>query len=236
MEGGQRAGRLPRRRRSGPTAVATTELSTTTPKERVWKSRRISSRAKKTPAIGALKVARDAAGGAAGDQQAQVSAPASRLSCPSAEPIAEPIWTIGPSRPTEPPEPMQSAEASDLTIGTAAADPALVAVDGEHHLGDAVAARLGGEAVDQRAVEQPADDRDDEDHEGPEERHVRVGEVPERAGVAVAAEELGEAEDQVAEADRAEAGADADQQRQPTSSPPSPPRLERRPPVAAPRR
>ena len=34
------------------------------------------------------------------------------------EPSAEPICTIGPSRPTEPPEPMHSAEASALTAGT----------------------------------------------------------------------------------------------------------------------
>ena len=38
---------------------------------------------------------------------------------PSVEPSAEPICTIGPSRPTEPPEPMQRAEASDLTTATA---------------------------------------------------------------------------------------------------------------------
>ena len=34
------------------------------------------------------------------------------------DPSADPIWTIGPSRPTEPPEPMHSAEASDLTTAT----------------------------------------------------------------------------------------------------------------------
>ena len=34
------------------------------------------------------------------------------------EPNAAPIWTIGPSRPTEPPVPMQIAEASDLTAAT----------------------------------------------------------------------------------------------------------------------
>ena len=61
-----------------------------------------------------------------------------------------------------------------------AADPALVAVDGEHHLGDAVTAGLRREAVDQRPVEEAADDRHDEDDEGAEERKVRVGEVTER--------------------------------------------------------
>ncbi len=65
---------------------------------------------------------------------------------------------------------MQIAEASDLTIATCGADPALVLVDREHHLGHPVAAGLAGEAVDQRAVEQPADDRHDEDDEGAERR------------------------------------------------------------------
>lgn len=37
---------------------------------------------------------------------------------PRVEPSAEPICTIGPSRPTEPPEPMVSAEASVFTTAT----------------------------------------------------------------------------------------------------------------------
>ena len=41
-----------------------------------------------------------------------------RIHCPRLDPIAEPIWTIGPSRPTEPPEPMVSAEAMILTTAT----------------------------------------------------------------------------------------------------------------------
>jgi hypothetical protein len=36
-------------------------------------------------------------------------------------PSAEPICTIGPSRPTEPPAPMHSAEASDLITATGGA-------------------------------------------------------------------------------------------------------------------
>ena len=35
------------------------------------------------------------------------------------EPRAEPICTIGPSRPTDPPTPMQMADARDLTTATA---------------------------------------------------------------------------------------------------------------------
>ena len=41
-----------------------------------------------------------------------------RTARPSVEPSAEPICTIGPSRPTDPPPPMHSAEASALTTAT----------------------------------------------------------------------------------------------------------------------
>ena len=53
--GSDRNGWLPNAAR--PIASAVTELSTTRPKERVSKLRRISSSAKNTPAIGALNVA-----------------------------------------------------------------------------------------------------------------------------------------------------------------------------------
>ena len=100
-----------------PIASAVTELSTTSPNDRVSKSRRISSSAKNTPAIGALNVAEmpPAAPQATSSRSWDSGR---RMSWPVIEPSAEPICTIGPSRPTEPPEPMHSAEASDLTIGT----------------------------------------------------------------------------------------------------------------------
>ena len=41
-----------------------------------------------------------------------------RIICPSVEPSAEPIWMIGPSRPTDAPLPIASAEANDLTSAT----------------------------------------------------------------------------------------------------------------------
>ena len=72
------------------------------------------SAAKIAPAIGALKVAEMPA---AAPQPTSVRTPAafSRSFCPMVEPKAEPIWTIGPSRPTEPPVPIESAEASAFT-------------------------------------------------------------------------------------------------------------------------
>ena len=113
--GSVRNGWLPNAAR--PIASAVTELSTTSPNDRVSKLRRISSSAKNTPAIGALNVAEipPAAPHATSRRSCDSD---SRSSWPVTEPRAEPIWTIGPSRPTEPPEPMQTAEASDFTIGT----------------------------------------------------------------------------------------------------------------------
>ena len=71
------------------------------------------SRAKKAPAIGALKAA---AIPPATPQPARVG---SRLggtlsNWPRTEPSEAPIWTMGPSRPTEPPEPIVRAEETDL--------------------------------------------------------------------------------------------------------------------------
>ena len=100
-----------------PIASAVTELSTTRPNDSVSKSRRITSSAKKTPAIGALNVA-EIPPAAPHATRSRSRRSGTRASCPIIEPSAEPICTIGPSRPTEPPDPMQSADASALTTGT----------------------------------------------------------------------------------------------------------------------
>ena len=99
---------------------AVTEARTTMPNDSAVKSLRISSMAKNTPARGALKVA------AMPPAAPQATRTLSRSSAtftqpPRLEPSAEPIWTIGPSRPTEPPPPMHSAEARDLTRATCGA-------------------------------------------------------------------------------------------------------------------
>ncbi len=81
------------------------------------KSIRMSSRAKKTPARGALKVA---AMPPAAPQatNTRIRASDAWMIRPTVEPSAEPICTMGPSRPTEPPPPMHRAEASALTPAT----------------------------------------------------------------------------------------------------------------------
>jgi hypothetical protein len=93
---------------------AVTEARRTTPDDSAEKSRRSSSSAKSTPAIGALKVAAPQA------TSSFRRGSATRNRCPSEDPSAEPICTIGPSRPTDPPPPMQIADASDFTPATAA--------------------------------------------------------------------------------------------------------------------
>ena len=58
-------------------------------------------------------------------------------------------------------------------------DPAAAAGDRVHHLGHAVAARLAGEEVHQRPVEQAGDDRREQRRTSdPEPGHVRVGTRP----------------------------------------------------------
>ena len=80
-------------------------------------SRKMISTPKNTPVSGALNVA------AIPPAAPQATRIRSRLSgilthWPRLEASAEPICTIGPSRPTDPPVPMHSAEASDLTAAT----------------------------------------------------------------------------------------------------------------------
>ncbi len=85
--------------------------------EPVAKSRRISSIAKNTPASGALNVAAIPPA-APQATSTRIRDSGTRTADPSVEPRAEPICTIGPSRPTEPPPPMHSAEASAFTAAT----------------------------------------------------------------------------------------------------------------------
>lgn len=100
-----------------PTTLAVTLASTTAPNDSAAKSRRISSIAKNGPANGALKVAAipPAAPHATSTRSRDSGSRAAR---PSAEPSADPICTIGPSRPTEPPEPIVNADASAFTTLT----------------------------------------------------------------------------------------------------------------------
>ena len=109
------AGWMPKKMR--PMKVAVPVASATGRKVRALNSGIISSMANMTPPIGVLKVAA---------MPAPAPAATSVMRChgamctiwPSVEPIAEPIWMIGPSRPTAAPVPIDNAEASDLITAT----------------------------------------------------------------------------------------------------------------------
>ncbi len=77
----------------------------------------ISSIANITPPMGVLKVAAMPAPAPAATSAIRCPGDM-RMSWPKVEPKAEPIWMIGPSRPTEEPVPMAMAEASDFTSAT----------------------------------------------------------------------------------------------------------------------
>ena len=77
----------------------------------------ISSVANSTPPIGVLNVAAMPAPAPAATRMMRWPIDM-RINWPKVEPSAEPIWMIGPSRPTAAPLPMASAEASDFATAT----------------------------------------------------------------------------------------------------------------------
>ena len=100
-----------------PTSVAAPVAMTTGRKVRLETSGRRISIANRTPPSGVLKVAAMPAPAPA-DRRVIFCPVESPIACENADPSAEPIWMIGPSRPTDAPEPIDSAEASDLMTAT----------------------------------------------------------------------------------------------------------------------
>ena len=110
-----KAGWMPKKIR--PMNVAVPVASATGKNVRALSSGIISSMANITPPIGVLKVAAMPAPAPAATSVMRCHG-AMRMTCPRVEPSAAPIWMIGPSRPTAPPVPIDSAEASDLITAT----------------------------------------------------------------------------------------------------------------------
>jgi len=98
------------------TADSTAEITTGAKAVRP-KSPRMTSTANSTPAIGALKIA---AIPAADPHAISVFRFASEIlkTCPIVDPSADPICTIGPSLPADPPDPSVSAEATVFATAT----------------------------------------------------------------------------------------------------------------------
>ena len=110
-----RKGRLPRN------GIATTSASIaesiTVNSESAENSRMMISTPKKTPVMGALKVA-EMPPAAPHATRIRSRFSGIRIHWPRPEARADPICTIGPSRPTDPPVPMVMAEATALTALT----------------------------------------------------------------------------------------------------------------------
>ena len=102
----QKEGRTPKNTR--PMEVAVTQESPTQSRLRGVANGNISSTAKTMPPIGVLNVAAMPPPVPAAISRARCRAGIA-TSCPSVEPKAAPTWMIGPSRPTEPPLPLNAA-------------------------------------------------------------------------------------------------------------------------------
>ena len=158
---------------------------------------------KNTPVSGALNVAGDPAGRAAGDQDPQ---PVLR----HLDPLAQAGGQRGadlhdralPADRPAGPDAQRGGERLDR--GDLRPDPAAALGDREHHLGHAVPAGLPGVPVDQRAVDQPADHRDHDEEPQPEPGKVSAADAALLAELDVAGGQPGEEVDQVPERDRAQ--------------------------------
>ena len=168
------------------------------------KSARMISSAKSAPATGALNVP---AMPAAAPQPTSVrSRRSSSFShCPMLEPKAEPIWTMGPSRPTEPPEAMLMAEANILARTTRGRmrppRKATASITSRH----AVALGLAREVIHDQRAQQAADGGDGDLPGG-----GKGTDVVERVRPVAPGETVSEL-DQASEPDRREAAAEPDQ-------------------------
>ena len=209
-----KAGWMPKKIR--PMKVAVPVASATGRKVRALTSGIISSMANITPPIGVLKVAAMPAPAPAATSVMRCHG-AMRMIWPRVEPSDEPIWMIGPSRPTAAPVPIDKRRGERFDHRDDRPDHAFLVVDRVHHLGHAVAARFRREIGDQEGDDQAADHRHQNDEGAPRaRRREHVGVVVDRE-LAEESDVVDQA-DQGAEHDGAEAGDDADdnrQQRQP---------------------
>ena len=105
-------------RKSRPIKVAAPVASATGRKVRTLTSGIMSSMVNITPPIGVLKVAAIPAPAPAATSVMRCQG-AIAMTCPAVDPKDEPIWIMGPSRPTAAPAPMDNADAKDFTAATA---------------------------------------------------------------------------------------------------------------------
>jgi hypothetical protein len=154
-----------------PTKVAVPVASATGKNVRALNSGIISSMANITPPIGVLNVAAMPAPAPAVTSVMRCHG-ATVMICPSEEPIAAPIWMIGPSRPTAAPVPIDSAEASGLDHGHYRPDYTVAIINRVHDFRHTVAPRFRREVRDRKGDDHAADDRHHNDQHAPRTRGV----------------------------------------------------------------
>ena len=177
------------------TVVEMTEAITMGANVAAAKSPRSTSRLKKTPPMGALKTAAIPPAAPHATKMRMRVAETLR-NCPTADPIAAPIWAIGASRPTEPPEPIVTAAVKGPQPHRPGTDDPAVQRDRFHRAGDAVPLGFRREPLEERTDQETPEQR--------EEKHqVRV--TPHRLEDP-AEKELLEEPDEQDERHRAEAG------------------------------
>ena len=206
--GSVRNGLLPSSAR--PTTEALMEARTTTPKERAVKSRRMISRAKKTPAMGALNVAAMAP---AAPQATRVFSRSSGIFSRRPRRRAERGADLddGALAPDGPAGADRDRGGESFDDGDLRADPAAVLRDREHHFGNPVAAGFWGELLHEGAVKETADGGSDDHECSAEPRHPGVRRVADGCRiVGCAAEDPGGSLDEPPEADCSKPGPQPD--------------------------
>ena len=184
---------------------ATTEESTTTPNDSASKSRRISSRREEHAGDRGVEGRRDAA---AAPQATRIRSRDSGTRVELAERRAERRADLHdrPLAATEPPEPMQSAEASDLTTATCGRIRPPRSATASITSGTPWPRASRAKQSISGPYSRPPMTGARHDEPEPDTVEVAVRRVPGRAVVAMTAERVGEAEDQVTESDRTSTG------------------------------
>ena len=198
--------------RMRPTSVAAPVAMTTGRKVRLETSGSRISIANSTPPSGVLKVAAMPAPAPA--ESRVIFWPGERPSAREKDdPSAEPIWMIGPSRPTDAPRPDRKRGGERLDDRDDAANVAALVVDGVHHLRDAVTLGFGREALHEKDDDKAAEDRRQDDPVSEPARPFEDVGVIDDAEDAVEHGVVDEA-DQRAQRDRADPGHDPDPKRE----------------------
>ena len=209
------AGKLDRKGRSPRKGMATASAiiaeSITVNSESMENSRKMISTPKNTPVMGALKVAEMPP---AAPQATRIRSLFSgiRIHWPRPGSQRGPDLHDRAFASHRPPGADGDGRGDRFDRADLGPDPAAVLGDGQHHLGNAVAAGLAGVTVDQGTVDDAADDRDDHEEAQAQPGQVAAARVALLAELDMAGGQPGEEVDQVPERHRAQPGPGAHDQ------------------------